>query len=74
MFLFGLGTVPMMSIAVLLGNFLKVSVRNKIQKVIPVFVVIIGLLFILRGLGLGIPYISPSDAKLQISTNAVPCK
>lgn len=74
MFLFGLGTVPMMSIAVLLGNFLQVSVRNKIQKVIPVFVVIIGLLFILRGLGLGIPYISPSDAKLQISTNAVPCK
>jgi len=74
MFLFGLGTVPMMSIAVLLGNFLKVSIRNKIQKVIPVFVVIIGLLFILRGLGLGIPYVSPSDAKLQISTNAVPCK
>ena len=74
MFLFGLGTVPMMSIAVLLGNFLKVSIRNKIQKVIPVFVVIIGLLFILRGLGLGIPYISPSDAKLQVSTNAVPCK
>ena len=74
MFLFGLGTVPMMSIAVLLGNFLKVSIRNKIQKVIPIFVVIIGLLFILRGLGLGIPYISPSDAKLQVSTNAVPCK
>ena len=74
MFLFGLGTVPMMTVAVLLGNFLKVSVRNKIQKVIPVFVVIIGLLFILRGMGLGIPYISPSDAKLQVSTNAAPCK
>jgi len=74
MFLFGLGTVPMMSIAVLAGNFLKVSVRNKIQKAIPVFVVIIGLLFILRGLGLGIPYISPSDAKLQISNNAAACE
>lgn len=74
MFLFGLGTVPMMTVAVILGNFLKVSVRNKIQKVIPVFVVIIGLLFILRGMGLGIPYISPSDAKLQVSTNAAPCK
>jgi len=64
----------MMSIAVLAGNFLKVSVRNKIQKAIPVFVVIIGLLFILRGLGLGIPYISPSDAKLQISNNAAACE
>ena len=74
MFLFGLGTVPMMTVAVLVGNFLKISVRNKIQKVIPVFVVIIGLLFILRGMGLGIPYISPSDAKLQVSTNAAPCK
>jgi len=74
MFLFGLGTVPMMSMAVLAGNFLKVSVRNKIQKVIPVIVVIIGLLFILRGLGLGIPYISPSDAKLNISNNAAACE
>jgi len=73
MFLFGLGTVPMMSMAVLAGNFLKISIRNKIQKVIPVLVVIIGLLFILRGLGLGIPYISPPDAKLQISNNAAAC-
>jgi len=32
------------------------------------------LLFILRGLGLGIPYISPSDAKLQISNNAAACE
>lgn len=74
MFLFGLGTIPMMSIAVLAGNFLKISVRNKIQKVIPIFVVIIGLLFILRGLGLGIPYLSPSNAKLQISNNATSCE
>jgi len=74
MFLFGLGTVPMMSVAVFFGNFIKVSLRNKIQKVIPVFVIIIGLLFILRGLGLGIPYISPSDAKLQISNNAAACE
>ena len=36
MLLFGLGTVPMMSAAVLAGNFLKVSIRNKIQKAIPV--------------------------------------
>ena len=74
MLLFGLGTVPMMSVAVFFGNFIKVSLRNKIQKVIPVFVIIIGFLFILRGLGLGIPYISPSDAKLQISNNAAACE
>lgn len=73
MILFGAGTIPMMSLAILLGNFLKISVRNKIQKAIPVFVVIIGLLFILRGLGLGIPYLSPPDTKLQISNNAAGC-
>ncbi|NOR27321.1 MAG: sulfite exporter TauE/SafE family protein [Lutibacter sp.] len=73
MALFGLGTTPLMTSAVLLGNFVTLSVRKKIQKVIPVFVVIIGLLFILRGLGLGIPYISPSDAKLQISNNPDTC-
>jgi len=73
MFLFGLGTLPMMTAAVLLGNFVSLSVRQKIQKAIPTFVIIIGLLFILRGLGLGIPYISPSDAKLTIQKNAKTC-
>jgi len=73
MFVFGLGTIPMMTGAIFLGNFLKISVRNKIQKAIPIFVIIIGLLFILRGLGLGIPYISPSDAKLHLSNNPATC-
>lgn len=74
MFVFGLGTVPMMTLAVFAGNFLKISVRNKIQKAIPVAVVIIGLLFILRGMGLGIPYLSPPDVKLQITTEAAACE
>jgi sulfite exporter TauE/SafE len=73
MFLFGIGTIPLMTAAILLGNFVNLSLRRKIQKAIPVFVVIIGLLFILRGLGLGIPYISPSDAKLQLSNNPQNC-
>jgi len=73
MALFGIGTIPMMTAAVLLGNFVSVSLRAKFQKIIPVFVIIIGLLFILRGLGLGIPYISPSDAKLQPSSDPKIC-
>ena len=73
MLVFGIGTIPLMTGAIFLGNFVNLSLRNKIQKAIPVFVVIIGLLFILRGLGLGIPYISPSDAKLQISNNPADC-
>lgn len=66
MLLFGFGTVPMMTGVLIFGNFIKLSIRNKIQKAIPIFVIIIGLLFILRGLGLGIPYLSPATEKLNI--------
>ncbi len=73
MFVFGLGTIPMMTGAVMLGNFVNLSIRNKIQKAIPIFVVIIGLLFILRGMGLGIPYLSPPDTKLDLSNKPMSC-
>jgi sulfite exporter TauE/SafE len=66
MILFGLGTVPMMSSVVYLNSFLTIPIRNKIQKVIPFVAIIIGILFIFRGLGLGIPYISPSDMSLFV--------
>ena len=73
MALFGLGTIPLMTMAVYLGNFLSLNVRAKIQKAVPIFVVVIGLLFITRGLGLGTPYISPSDASLTISNETIDC-
>lgn len=59
MALFGLGTIPMMTAVVFAGNFTNTINRQKIQKVIPVVVVLIGVIFVLRGLGLGIPYVSP---------------
>ncbi len=66
MILFGLGTVPMMSAVVYINSFLTVPIRNTIQKAIPFVAVCIGLLFILRGLGLGIPYVSPSNMSLFV--------
>ncbi|WP_405606657.1 sulfite exporter TauE/SafE family protein [Polaribacter sp. Asnod1-A03] len=69
MFLFGLGTIPLMTSVVYLGNFTKGAVRNKIQKAIPVVVVFIGVLFVLRGLGLGIPYISPEPVLNLVNAN-----
>jgi hypothetical protein len=66
MVLFGLGTVPMMSSIVYLNSFLTIPIRNKIQKAIPYVAVFIGIVFILRGLGLGIPYISPSNMSLFV--------
>lgn len=66
MILFGLGTIPLMTGVLYLNTFLTLSIRNKIQKVIPYAGVCIGILFILRGLGLGIPYISPSSFSLFV--------
>lgn len=66
MILFGLGTIPLMSSVVYLKNVFSISIKNKIQKTIPYVAVIIGILFILRGLGLGIPFVSPSNTSLYI--------
>lgn len=60
MALFGLGTVPLMTSVVYFSSLFGKKAKIKFQKMIPAIVVIIGLLFILRGLGLGIPYISPA--------------
>lgn len=59
MFFFGLGTLPMMFSIVYFSNLIKDKLLYRIQKLIPVFIVLLGLLFIVRGLNLGIKYISP---------------
>lgn len=68
MILFGLGTLPLMTFVVYVNSLIRLPFRNKIQKAIPYVAVIIGVLFILRGLGLGIPYISPSNMSLFVQS------
>lgn len=65
MILFGLGTIPMMLAISLAGNIMSQAVRRKINKLIPVLVIVVGLLFILRGLSLGIPFLSPPKQKIE---------
>ncbi|TBN04825.1 sulfite exporter TauE/SafE family protein [Hyunsoonleella flava] len=72
MAVFGLGTIPLMTTAIYFSHFLKGKARQRIQKVIPVVVVIIGALFILRGLGLGIPYLSPAPVHDMVA-NGMNC-
>ncbi|ADQ82646.1 sulfite exporter TauE/SafE family protein [Riemerella anatipestifer] len=72
MMLFGLGTFPFMFITVLLGNMLNIATRNKILKIMPVVMLILGGLFILRGLELGIPYLSPKKEALSIENKMSP--
>jgi len=59
MLLFGLGTLPLMYGVSVVGQFLSIKVRSKINRLSPVFAVLIAVLFIVRGLNLGIPYLSP---------------
>ena len=72
MAIFGLGTIPLMTATIYFSRFLKGRFRNKIQKAIPIFVILIGTLFILRGLGLGIPYISPAPVH-DMASSAMEC-
>lgn len=67
MMLFGLGTVPLMTSAIYFSGFLKGAMRHRVRKLIPAFVVVIGLFFILRGMGLGIPYISPEPIQDMVT-------
>ena len=66
MFLYGLGTIPMMSAVVYASNFVTVPMRNRVQKIIPIVAIAIGTMFILRGLGLDIPFVSPSNVSLFV--------
>jgi sulfite exporter TauE/SafE len=65
MILFGLGTMPMLLIVSMAGGVISISLRNRINRIIPYAVVLIGVLFIFRGLSLGIPLISPPSEKLN---------
>lgn len=58
---FGLGTLPVMWSIAYLGNYVGVSLRTTIRKAYPYMMTIMACLLILRGMGLGIPYISPGD-------------
>ncbi|MFA6026594.1 MAG: sulfite exporter TauE/SafE family protein [Ignavibacteriaceae bacterium] len=73
MALFGLGTLPIMFAASLFSSVLSLKARLNFRKAIPVFSFLIGVLFILRGLNLGIPYISPKMASFQTSTESDCC-
>ena len=57
---FGVGTLPMMLALSLSGRLVPVPLRLKMAKAVPVAVGLIAALLILRGLSLGIPYLSPN--------------
>ena len=66
MVIFGIGTIPLMTSAIWLSNVISVKNRIYIRKLIPVFIAIIAVLFIIRGMGLGISYLSPGEPIMKI--------
>jgi sulfite exporter TauE/SafE len=59
MALFGVGTMPMMLGISLSGKLFPAAVRFRLRNAIPLGVCVLAGLLILRGLSLGIPYVSP---------------
>ncbi|GAB2628631.1 sulfite exporter TauE/SafE family protein [Belliella aquatica] len=59
MFFFGMGTIPMLIAVMVSGKILSIKIRTKLTNALPYLAMFIGILFIVRGLGLGIHYISP---------------
>lgn len=73
MILFGFGTVPTMFAATIFGKFINLNIRRKITKSIPVLALVLGLLFILRGMALGIPYVSPTISAQVVDESNIDC-
>lgn len=65
MMLFGLGTFPLMFATSMLGSIISIRVRNVFRKLTPAFFILFACLFIVRGMNLGIPYISPKINSIQ---------
>ncbi|WP_300599467.1 sulfite exporter TauE/SafE family protein [Niabella sp.] len=71
---FGLGTIPLMAVLMLTGHHLSFSFRVRIKKLLPYFIGCVALLMVLRGLNLGIPYISPAFSTGAGTVNCHPVK
>lgn len=69
MVFFGLGTLPMMFLVVFFASKISANWRLKFSKTVPYLMTIIGILVILRGMNLGIPYISPEIKITKAETN-----
>jgi uncharacterized protein len=73
MSMFGAGTLPAMMAVSCFGHAMPMSVRLSMRKAVPYIITAMALILILRGLNLGIPYISPempSAAKEAVSCHA----
>jgi sulfite exporter TauE/SafE len=67
MFWFGVGTFPLMLLATVSSGFMGPALRRRINKGMPYLMVCLGFWFLLRGMGLDIPYLSPAKQAAGVS-------
>ncbi|MCC5919105.1 MAG: sulfite exporter TauE/SafE family protein [Cyclobacteriaceae bacterium] len=72
MFIFGLGTTPALFAAMISGRLVSPNIRQKLFRLMPLAAAFIGVLFIIRGLNLNIPYLSPFLMMPDLSLGADP--
>lgn len=70
---FGAGTLPAMVAVSWFGQLITLQWRTRIRRLIPVMVSCMAVLLILRGLNLGIPYISPAMQHTEEKTTVNCC-
>lgn len=73
MAVFGFGTMPMMLLLDIIGNKVKERVLPWLRGKQPYLIALIAVLFILRGSGLDIPYISPDVSVEQEGVHSTCC-
>jgi sulfite exporter TauE/SafE len=75
--LFGLATMPVMLTFMVFSGQLAFSYKTQLQKIAPVLIGAMGMILLLRGLNLGIPFLSPVMDALMLpadkSAEAVGC-
>lgn len=72
MALFGLGTMPAMLMIMLPNGFLPSSLRFSLRRLLPIGTAVVAVLLIVRGLALGVPYLSPKLATSSPPHNSAP--
>jgi len=73
MAMFGLGTLPIMWSVAFFGSLAGIKTRASIRKAYPYLMFLMACLLIIRGMGLGIPYLSPQFENISQTTVGIEC-
>ena len=68
MYSFGIGTIPMLVTVTLLKTKIPFLRRDYVRKNLPIVMLLFGAIFVVRGMNLGVPYLSP---KLDVKDNRI---